>query len=126
MNSKQAKNRHLLSASWMVIALFALNMCVSESAQAADVKQLFNFYCAQCHGVTGKGNGVNAIKELEVLPRDFTNKAEMAKRSDDDITTVIKRGGPAISKSTLMPPWGDTISEEDVEALLVYIRAFAK
>jgi mono/diheme cytochrome c family protein len=50
----------------------------------------------------------------------------MGKRSDDDIRNVIKSGGPAISKSALMPPWGATISDAQIELLLGYVRKFAK
>jgi len=116
----------MLRVSLMVAALFGLNLVTSGSAQATDVKQLFGFYCVQCHGATGKGNGVNATKEIATTPRDFTNKVDMAKRTDDDIRTVIKGGGPSISKSALMPPWGKTISDADVELLVAYIRKFAK
>jgi len=111
---------------FMTAALLGLSLFASGSAQAEDAKVLFNFYCAQCHGVEGTAKGVNATKEIATTPRDFTNKVEMAKRTDEDIRTVIKGGGPSISKSALMPPWGKTISNEDVEKLLVYVRHFAK
>lgn len=110
----------LMAAVWLGLMMF------SGSAQAAEAKQLFEFYCAQCHGFDGKGKGVNATKDMSTSPRDFTDKATMAKRTDDDIRTVIKGGGPAISKSSLMPPWSKTLSNDDVEKLLVYIRKFAK
>jgi cytochrome c oxidase cbb3-type subunit 3 len=96
------------------------------SAQAEDAKKVFDFYCAQCHGVNGDGKGINVGKDFATDPRNFTNGADMSKRTDDDIRTVIKDGGPAISKSPLMPPWGATISAADVDGLLAYIRKFAK
>jgi len=116
----------MLRISFMAAAIFALSLLASGSAQATDIKQVFDFYCTQCHGFDGKGKGINATKEIATTPRDFTNKEDMAKRTDDDIRTVIKGGGPAISKSALMPPWGKTISDADVELLVAYIRKFAK
>ncbi|MDQ6982868.1 MAG: c-type cytochrome [Mariprofundus sp.] len=116
----------MLRISLMAAALFGLNMFAGAAAQATEVKQVFDFYCAQCHGTDGKGGGVNVTKDIATTPRDFTNKVDMAKRTDDDIRTVIKGGGPSISKSALMPPWGKTISDADVELLVTYIRAFAK
>jgi len=110
----------------MTVAGFGLVLFAGGSAQAEEAKVLFNFYCAQCHGVKGNAKGPNATKDIATTPRDFTDKVEMAKRTDDDIKTVIKGGGPSISKSALMPPWGKTISEADVEKLLVYVRHFAK
>jgi mono/diheme cytochrome c family protein len=99
-----------------------LAWAMAGAAQAQDAKQVFEFYCAQCHGVKGDGKGVNVTKDFATDPRDFTNKAEMEKRSDADIRAVIKDGGPAISKSPLMPPWGNTLAAAEVDALLGYIR----
>ena len=112
--------------SFIAATLFAMSMLVAGSAQAEDGKQLFDFYCAQCHGVEGTGKGINVTKDFATDPRNFTNKVDMAKRSDDDIRNVIKGGGPSISKSALMPPWGATLSDAEVEALLGYVRHFAK
>lgn len=97
------------------------------SAQAAvDSKQVYDFYCAQCHGVNGDGKGINVTKDFATDPRNFTVGAEMSKRTDADIIGVIKDGGPSISKSPLMPPWGSTLTKEEVDGLLAYIRKFAK
>ncbi len=104
----------------------ALFMLTAGAAQAEDAKQTFEFYCAQCHGTNGTGKGVNVNKDMATTPRDFTNKVDMAKRSDDDIRTVIKDGGPSISKSALMPPWGKTLSADQIEMLLTYVRHFSK
>lgn len=100
----------------------ALAWAAAGAVQAQDAKQLFDFYCAQCHGTKGNGKGINVTKDFATDPRDFTNKAEMEKRTDADIRAVIKDGGPAISKSPLMPPWGHTLAAAEVEALLGYVR----
>ena len=96
------------------------------TAQAEDAKQVFDFYCAQCHGTAGDGKGINVTKDFATDPRNFTNAADMEKRSDDDIRSVIKDGGPSISKSPLMPPWGATLSAAEVDELLAYIRKLCK
>jgi len=106
--------------------VLGLALGAAGSAQAADAKEVFDFYCAQCHGVKGDGKGVNVTKDFATDPRNFTNKADMEKRTDEDIKTVIRDGGPAISKSPLMPPWGATISAAEVDGLLAYIRKLAK
>lgn len=111
--------------SFIAAALFAMSM-LAVPAQADDAKQLFEFYCAQCHGIEGTGKGINVTKDFATDPRNFTNKVDMAKRSDDDIRNVIKSGGPSISKSALMPPWGTTISDAQIELLLGYVRKFSK
>ena len=108
----------------MTTMLIGFALGLSSSAQAGDTKQLFDFYCAQCHGTEGNGKGVNVTKDFATDPRDFTNKTDMEKRSDDDIMGVIKDGGPSISKSPLMPPWGATLSAAQVDELLGYVRKF--
>ena len=113
---------------FIIIATMSLGMvfCAAGSAQAADAKEVFDFYCAQCHGVKGDGKGINVGKDFATDPRNFTNAADMEKRSDADIRGVIKDGGPSISKSPLMPPWGATLSAAQVDDLLAYIRKMCK
>lgn len=111
----------MLKATMVPVLAMALGLGVSGLAHA-DAKQTFDFYCAQCHGTAGDGKGINVTKDFATDPRNFTNKEDMEKRSDDDIRSVIKDGGPAISKSPLMPPWGNTLSAKEVEELVVYIR----
>lgn len=111
-----------MSKIFLVAALgLSLGLGVSGAAKA-DPKATFDFYCAQCHGEKGDGKGVNVTKDFATDPRNFTNKEDMEKRSDEDIRAVIKDGGPAISKSPLMPPWGNTLSAAEVEELLGYVR----
>jgi cytochrome c oxidase cbb3-type subunit 3 len=106
----------------MVLIVFGLLW--GSSAQAADAEQLFKFYCVQCHGLEGKGDGPNVSDEFPVDPRNFTNAEEMEKLSDADIKNVILDGGPSASKSAMMPPWGKTLTEEEVDALVKYLRKF--
>ena len=92
------------------------------AAQGAEVEQVFNFYCAQCHGKEGKGDGPNVTKDFATDPRNFTKAKEMEKLSDADIKNVIMDGGPSASKSALMPPWGKTLTEAEVDALVKHLR----
>ena len=94
----------------------------TSSAMAADAVQVYDFYCAQCHGLEGKGDGPNVNEHFSTDPRDFTDTAEMQKLSDDEIRSVILDGGPAVSKSELMPPWRRSLAEDEVEPLIAYLR----
>ncbi len=107
----------LFSALLAAVALLA-----GSPAQAQDAPKLFKFYCAQCHGLEGKGDGPNVSKTYPVDPRNFTNSAEMEKLSDADLKNVIIDGGPSASKSPMMPPWGKTLTETEVDALVKYVR----
>ncbi|MFQ5623444.1 MAG: c-type cytochrome [Paracoccaceae bacterium] len=109
-----------------LIAIAALAALASQfataPANAADTEKVFKFYCAQCHGLTGKGDGPNVTKDFPVSPRNFTDTVEMDKLSDADIKNVIMDGGPSVSKSPMMPPWGKTLTEEQIDGLIIYLR----
>ncbi|MDD5383410.1 MAG: cytochrome c [Gallionella sp.] len=109
---------------FLIVTATVLGLALSAvgSAQAADSKQVYDFYCAQCHGTDGKGRGINVTKDFATDPRNLTSSSEMEKRSDEDLRGVIKDGGPSISKSALMPPWGATLTTDEVEGLVKYIR----
>ena len=92
-------------------------------AGAAEAEKVFKFYCAQCHGLGGKGDGPNVTKDFPVSPRNFTTATEMDKLSDADLKNVIMDGGPSVSKSPMMPPWGKTLTAEQVDGLIKHLRA---
>ena len=107
------------------IAALAISLGLSAAGPAAaevDAGKVFKFYCAQCHGLEGKGDGPNVTKDFPVSPRNFTNADEMNKLSDADMRNVILDGGPAANKSAMMPPWGKTLAEEEVDALIGHLR----
>ena len=105
------------------VAMFGLPvLSMPGAASAAEIAQVFEFYCSQCHGLEGKGDGPNVSEEFPVSPRNFTSAEEMSKLSDADIKNVIMDGGPAMSKSEMMPPWSKTLTEADVDGLILHLR----
>jgi len=90
-----------------------------------NVQDNYNTYCVQCHGIPGDGMGVN-IKDMQVKPRNHTDAKYMRERSNTVLLRAIKEGGLAISKSALMPPWGDTLSNREIRDLVKYIRKLCK
>lgn len=113
------KAKYIVVAS---VTMFAAVLGTATISKAASAEDNYKFYCAQCHGLEGKGDGPNATKSQPVSPRNHTNAAEMAKLSDSDLINVIKGGGAATSKSTMMPPFGKTLTEEETVALKDYLR----
>ncbi len=95
-------------------------------ATAATAQSNYRFYCAQCHGLTGRGDGPNATRHQPVEPRDFTSRAEMAILTDSEIILAIKYGGTATAKSTLMPPFVKTLTTEEIVELTDYIRMLCR
>lgn len=91
----------------------------------AQGEGLYKEYCAACHGPEGKGNGP-AAAGLPVRPADHTNGALMNKLSDAELFKAIKEGGQAVGKSPAMPPWGGSLKDEQIRALVLYVRSLAK
>ena len=110
----------------LLVSGLALTTAVTIRAAAEETEQIYQFYCAQCHGLTGKGDGPNVTKKFPVSPRNFTSAKEMNKLTDADIKNVILDGGPAMSKSAMMPPWSKTIGEGDVDGLVKHLRKLCK
>ncbi len=111
----------------LLAAVFGLAWLINgQTATAAGAEETFKFYCAQCHGLEGKGKGPNVTKDFPVTPRDFTNAKEMSKLSDNYIRGIVMDGGPSQSKSPLMPPWSKTILDVDVNGLIKHLRGLCK
>ena len=108
----------------LITVLWALVHSSSASA-GEDGAALYKTYCAQCHGVHGNGKGIN-VRDMSVQPRDHTDAKEMSARSDADLFKAIKEGGQSISKSVLMPPWGPVLADEEIHALVGYLRDLCK
>lgn len=111
-------SRTLLAGSLAMVA----GLASVSTAQAVDTEQTYQFYCAQCHGAGGKGDGPNVTPSMPVTPRNFTNAADMDKLTDADLYNVIMDGGPSLSKSAIMPPWSQTLVKEDVDGLVAHLR----
>lgn len=106
--------------------LIAAGLFSGAPAHAADGEPLYKFYCAQCHGLQGKGDGPNVTKDFPVDPRNFTKADEMNKLTDADIRNVIMDGGPVADKSPMMPPWSKTLAKDEIDALVKHLRKLCK
>lgn len=95
------------------------------AGDAAKGKEIYAANCSSCHGDTGKGDGP-AGAALDPKPRDLSDKAGMAKVTDQQMTDVIKKGGPAVGKSALMAPFGDSLKDDEIADVVAFIRSLAK
>ncbi|MDQ7054657.1 MAG: c-type cytochrome [candidate division KSB1 bacterium] len=84
-------------------------------------ERLYKTYCAICHGVSGNGDGYNA-RFLHKTPVVFASTGYMATRPDDTLFDGIFSGGYILNKSPMMPPWGGTLSVDDMRLLVQYLR----
>ncbi len=81
--------------------------------------ELFGKYCAVCHGEDGYGDGVMG-KLLAMSPMDLTNPIETDTLDNQDMAQTILDG-----RGRYMPAWRGILTQNDVEALVSYIRLLA-
>lgn len=86
-------------------------------------KQLYDQTCATCHGTNGKGVSKDLLG-LQAQPVDFTDCSFASREPDSDFMAVAHQGGPARGFSIQMPAFGGTLSEEELQSVLDYVRTF--
>ncbi|MGD8699807.1 MAG: c-type cytochrome [Gemmatimonadales bacterium] len=89
--------------------------------ESADSATLYRHYCADCHGEEGKGDGPNG-RFLPVQPVSHADAAYMSERPDDSLFDAIYSGGYIMNLSPRMPPYGSTLSREQIWSLVRYLR----
>lgn len=95
-----------------------------SQADAGRGNVLYKEYCAQCHGLTGKGDGP-AASGLEPKPAIHANMP-FDKLPMEYLYTVINHGGVAVGKSPNMPYWGLTIGQQGVADVIAYLKVTFK
>ena len=107
--------------------LGVLVSALPAASQAASVEENFQWYCVQCHGKDGGGDGVNStVKELPVGPMNLSEPKEMKKFSNAQVIRTLTEGGPANQLESLMPPWGNTLSTDEIKKLMRFVRSLCK
>ena len=76
--------------------------------------------CFNCHGKDGDGNGPLAA-QLNPSPRNFRHHGFWRHRTEGEIFWVIKNG----SANTSMVGFGGQLTDEEIWALIQYVRGFA-
>ncbi|MEX0300433.1 MAG: PQQ-dependent sugar dehydrogenase, partial [Kordiimonas sp.] len=101
------------------------NVVVEQSTNTSDqqIGLLFKENCGRCHGDGGLGDGPDAA-DIDVAIPDFSDPDFHAGSSDGKLFNVIKHGGESEGLSYWMPPWDTILSDEEVEAMVQYVRSF--
>jgi mono/diheme cytochrome c family protein len=111
----------IVSIMCVVTLLSVTSAALSTPAFGADLakgKSIYGDKCLKCHGEKGRGDGRKAA-DLEKKPADYTDKAKMAKFTDEDLTKAVKEGKKP------MPAFGKKLTDEQIDNVIAYIRTFA-
>jgi len=95
------------------LLIFTLALQAGPAPDAGG--DLFKQKCAMCHGADGKGYA--ALKTP-----DFTDPKVQASLTDEEITKTIKNG----KTGTAMPPFKDSLSDDQIKSLVAYLRSLKK
>ena len=111
--------KYLLSSLLLSLAVVVglLLLSVTPSQAGDDGATSFNNFCSTCHGDTGAGDGP-AAAGLDPKPANFQDPKFWEGKTDDYLKKVIKEGGPAVGKSSAMAPWGNVLSDAQVDAVI--------
>lgn len=101
-------------------AIFAVPALAGDAAagKAHYVEQK----CDKCHGEGGAGDGATAAKlKMEIM--NWTDKAAMAKLTDEELHAIIEKGGKAVGKSPKMPAYGNKLDTKAIDDIVAWIRS---
>jgi cytochrome c oxidase cbb3-type subunit 3 len=84
----------------------------APAAAAPDGEAIYNQYCVACHGADGKGNNGLGGSYADVLPG----------KTDAELIASIKNGKTSATGAA-MPPWGGTLKDDQIKAVLGYVKA---
>ncbi len=85
----------------------------AASSAPTDGKQIFEIYCQSCHQADGSGKvGDN------VMAANY--KERLAAKTDDELFNSVKNGFTGTIGT--MPAWGPSLSDEQIKAVLAYVR----
>ena len=102
-----------------VVAATVLSLCSvfgaanRNEAAAADAATIYNRQCVSCHGRDGRGR---TRKGRQTRARDMTDASWQDDVSDERLFNSISNG------RNKMPAFHKKISENDIDALVAYVR----
>lgn len=106
----------------LLLAAIVCAMAAALSARAADPKDNYEQTCQKCHGADGKGD-TKMGKKLEV--RDYTDAKVQDSFKDEDAIKALKEGLKDADGKIQMKAFTD-LSDDDIKALVAYMRTFKK
>lgn len=87
----------------------------------ADGATTYASYCATCHGPAGLGDGP-ASAALVPAPASLAGPDFWDAQTDAAVKKVIKEGGAASGRSPVMPAWGTSLTDGQIDELIAYLK----
>ena len=110
--------------SALVLGCLMLWPLAGQAQDAAAGKEIYEQYCALCHGPQGKGDG-SLSANLDPKPRNHTDGAYMNALTDAHLLKVVGEGGAASGLSPIMPAWKGILSAQQIQDVVAFVRTLA-
>jgi mono/diheme cytochrome c family protein len=91
----------------------------------AQGKRIFYQYCVWCHADASPAGPSNR-SNLSPVPALLNDGSVLNSQSDEYLQNIITLGGSAMGKSAMMPPYGQTLTPEEIRSLIAFTRAIAQ
>lgn len=98
----------------------AATATAAAKTQLPDGKQVFATTCAACHQATGEGVA-GVYPPLAGSEWVTGDEAKVVRILLHGVTGPIEVAGETFNG--MMPPWGGTLKDEDIAAVLTYVRS---
>ena len=93
--------------------------------QQAQGKRVFYAQCVWCHADSTPAGPSNR-SNLTPMPALMNDGAALNGESDEYLQNITTFGGSALSKSAMMPPYGKTLTQEEIADVIAFARAIAQ
>ncbi|HEY4977649.1 MAG TPA: cytochrome c, partial [Candidatus Acidoferrum sp.] len=93
--------------------------------QESQGKRIFYQYCVWCHADASPAGPSNR-SNLTPVPPVLNDGEKLNQESDEFMQNIITLGGSALGKSAMMPPYGKTLSADEIKAVIAFTRAIAQ
>lgn len=93
--------------------------------QQAQGKRIFYQQCVWCHADATPAGPSNR-SNLTPVPPLLNDGATLNAESDEYMQNIITLGGAAMGKSAMMPPYGRTLSAQEIRSVIAFARAIAQ
>jgi mono/diheme cytochrome c family protein len=98
---------------------------VNLGYQQSQGKRVFYLYCVWCHADASPAGPSNR-SNVTPAPPLMNDGDQLNGESDEYMQNIITLGGSALGKSAMMPPYGKTLSAEEIQAVIAFTRVIAQ
>ena len=88
-------------------------------------RRVFYTYCVWCHADATPAGPSNR-SNLTPMAQLMNDGEKLNSQSDEYLQNIITLGGSALGKSEMMPPYGKTLTAEEIKDVIAFTRAIAQ